>query len=734
MPDGIYLATQFVNTTQSHIFLTGKAGTGKTTFLRDIARATHKNFVIVAPTGIAALNAEGVTIHSQFLFPFGSYLPEPVDFTVTPQANFFTRAQLARKHPLNLARKQVLRSLELLVIDEVSMLRADLLDAIDYRLRAAKSKYSTPFGGVQLLLIGDLFQLPPIVKEAEWDVLKQFYASPHFFESLALKKAGYTYIELDKVFRQSDEDFVQLLNKLRNNQLTASDLEKLNAHYAPTPDKTAITLTTHNRQADALNQEALDQLPGKAHRYEAKIEGDFPEHLYPLAEQLVLKTGARVMFTRNDAEGSRFYNGKIATVSALEKGRIEVLFDEEDEPLEVPRLEWKNQRYSINEKNKEIEEEVIGTYQHYPLKLAWAITVHKSQGLTFNKANLLVDRAFAPGQVYVALSRLRSLEGLCLSSPIAAHAVMSDGVIGAFADKQENTDLETRLSAEQHNYVKERCAQAFDLLQLLELLKQTIEKFDPKYPFEDPLLQNVLSGIYKQTVAQAAYVPKFMRQLDARLAEGEAVFSERLAKGVTHYVTFLEEELYRLLLFKLRLKSLSKTKAYVNAVEELEQLFVLKLSALQKLGHETQCLLAKKPIEKEESLAKALKEKYTALVQRAESQMEKEPLTVSSKTGKKKQVKGATYETTYQLIEAGKSLEEIARERSMALSTIEGHAARGVGEGRLKLEHFLSEETLAELEEAFATKGKGGLNVVYAHLNRKYTFGQLRIYQAGKRE
>src|SRR5690554_3874976 len=335
--DLIKIAADFVNSTSRHIFLTGKAGTGKTTFLHNLAKATHKKHIVVAPTGIAALNAGGVTIHSQFLLPFGSFNPdEHAPYEPNANTRFYNAKELVRRHPLNSIRKQVLRDIDLLIIDEVSMLRADLLDAIDHRMRTARLNHRQAFGGVQLLLIGDLFQLPPIVKDHEWNVLRHHYPTPHFFSSIALRSDGYVFIELDKVFRQTDNTFIDILNNLRNNECTARDIEILNSHYKPTIDKLdgVVTLTTHNYQADSINEKALNELPDKEFRFRAEVKSDFPEQLFPLPETLTLKKGAQIMFIKNDPEG-RFYNGKLAKVINIGSDFIEVAMADEDRTMEV---------------------------------------------------------------------------------------------------------------------------------------------------------------------------------------------------------------------------------------------------------------------------------------------------------------------------------------------------------------------------------------------------------------
>ncbi|HMZ49420.1 MAG TPA: AAA family ATPase, partial [Flavobacteriales bacterium] len=411
------LAARFVNSTNRHVFLTGKAGTGKTTFLHKLAASTHKRYVILAPTGIAALNAKGVTIHSQFLLPFGSFLPEKQRPADIPEGAFHDQDTLTRRHPLNAIRRHVLREVDLLIIDEVSMLRADLLDAIDFRMRAVRQNRYQSFGGAQVLLIGDLYQLPPVVKDDEWRVMRRYYTSMHFFESRVIKEYGYAHIELDRIFRQQDGDFINILNNLRNNTVTATDVATLNKYYrsdidAPDSDG-VITLTTHNYKADELNQHALVQLVGRSQSYDAVIEGDFPQGMYPVLERIELKVGAQIMFVKNDMEKA-YFNGKLARVEAIGHGGITVrMYEGAGDKLSagtylLKRETWENKRYVVDASSHEQKEEVIGTFEQYPIKLAWAITVHKSQGLTFNKAIIDVGQAFAPGQVYVALSRLRS--------------------------------------------------------------------------------------------------------------------------------------------------------------------------------------------------------------------------------------------------------------------------------------------------------------------------------------
>ena len=412
---------RFINQTNKSIFLTGKAGTGKTTLLKQIIATTHKNTVVVAPTGIAALNAGGVTIHSMFQLPFATFLPDNkqvAQFSGTLKIE--NRDTLGRHFKMNATKRSIIRNMELLIIDEVSMVRADVLDAMDFMLKKVR-RNERAFGGVQVLFIGDLLQLPPVVKNEEWQMLRNYYNGMFFFHSHIIQQYPPLYIELDKIFRQTDSEFIHVLNNLRNNKITTSDIAILNQFVQPNFDlkknKGYITLTTHNAKADTINAKSLEDLKEKQFTYSPEVVGDFPEKIFPLDEKLHLKVGAQVMFVKNDLNfDKQFFNGKMGVIKSLSRNEIMVHFPEENKTIEVERYEWQNIKYKLNENTKEVEEEVIGTFVHYPIKLAWAITVHKSQGLTFDKAALDVSQVFAPGQAYVALSRLRSLKGLVLLS------------------------------------------------------------------------------------------------------------------------------------------------------------------------------------------------------------------------------------------------------------------------------------------------------------------------------
>ena len=440
------LAFDFVQYTNRNIFLTGKAGTGKTTFLHKLKETSHKRMVVVAPTGVAAINAGGVTIHSFFQMPFGPILPGRLE---SSEKSFI---QKFNKKKIN-----IIRSLDLLVIDEISMVRADLLDGIDTVLRRYKNK-TLPFGGVQMLMIGDLQQLAPIAKDNEWNLLKEHYDTIFFFSSKAYMQSNAISIELKHIYRQQDNNFIKILNEIRDDKLSAESFQELNKRFLPgfSPENEDgyITLTTHNASANRINDEQLKKLKSKTHTFEAEVKGHFPEYSYPTDQHLKLKVGAQVMFIKNDISPEKLYfNGKIGTIVNIEDDLIYVKSKDEDNQIEVGQVMWDNVKYTINETSKEIEEEVAGSFIQYPLRLAWAITIHKSQGLTFEKAVIDAQAAFAHGQTYVALSRCKTLEGLILSSRISSNGIICDSTVGNFnREVEENQPDEKTLNTSKQNY------------------------------------------------------------------------------------------------------------------------------------------------------------------------------------------------------------------------------------------------------------------------------------------
>ncbi len=427
--DDLTLARRVVEETGANLFLTGKAGTGKTTFLRNLRRTSSKRMIVLAPTGIAAINAQGMTIHSFFQLPLSPYIPGYGYSDANRRADRFSRSKL-----------QLIRGLDLLVIDEISMVRPDTLDAVDAVLRRHRDP-RLPFGGVQLLLIGDLRQLAPVVRDKEWQILSEHYPTPYFFESKALKEAGFVSIELRTIFRQNDEHFIEILNAIRDGNVDSRQLSVLNSRYRPNFNPPAsegyIRLTTHNERANRINAHSLELLNSPAKVYAAQVINDFPDSAFPADAALMLKVGAQVMFIRNDHSPEHaFYNGLLGRIVELNEEYVVVEPLDGSPLINVSYSTWDNIRFSINDESKEITEEVIGQFKQLPLRLAWAITIHKSQGLTFNRAIVDAGASFAPGQTYVALSRCKSLEGLVLNTPLHPRAVISDPTVNDFIHTQ----------------------------------------------------------------------------------------------------------------------------------------------------------------------------------------------------------------------------------------------------------------------------------------------------------
>ena len=460
------LAYHYVQHTNRCIFLTGKAGTGKTSFLRRLKEECPKQLAVVAPTGVAAINAEGVTIHSLFQLPPQLFIP-------TDEA----RRQLFAEMQMRANKQRVLRNLELLVIDEVSMVRADLLDTIDAVLRHFKHRPTIPFGGVQLLVIGDLFQLSPVVREEEWRLLQAFYDGPYFFQARVFRELKPVYIEFERVYRQTNMEFLSILNQVRNNALTPQSFAMLNSRVRSLGDQEfrslegAITLSTHNSKVDAINQREMDALNGKEYTYKATITDTFPDSMFPIDEQLTLKVGARVMFIKNDSSTDKlYYNGKLGVVTSLSKHAINVLCDDGTE-VNVHKELWENIRYNADSGSDLLQTEIIGTFTHYPLRLAWAITIHKAQGLTFDQLIIDAEDAFAAGQVYVALSRCRSLDGLTLLTPIPTRALTNAREVLQFTDNQDSLQtIEQNLQPAQQEYLTTLLCALFDFKEHTEQL------------------------------------------------------------------------------------------------------------------------------------------------------------------------------------------------------------------------------------------------------------------------
>ncbi len=544
------LAARFVNQTDKHLFLTGKAGTGKTTFLRYIRENCFKRMIVVAPTGVAAINAGGVTIHSFFQLPFGP-------FVANHKTGWNEAGPITNQHTLfknmrfNAEKRKIIEDLEILVIDEVSMMRCDMLDAIDHVLRHFRKRPYDPFGGVQMIYIGDLHQLPPVTKNDEWELLRDNYNSPFFFDAQAIQKQPPVFIELKKIYRQSETTFINILNNIRNNKITEEDLDILHQYYKPgfsaNREENYITLTSHNARADNINSKELDKLPGKPICFPGVIKDEFNEKALPVEMNIYLKKGAQVMFLKNDkGEKRRFFNGKIGVVSKLESDRIFVQFPDSDIEVEVEKETWTNIKYRINEETNKFEEEEIGSYTQYPIRLAWAITIHKSQGLTFEKAVIDAGASFAAGQVYVALSRLTSLNGLILHSRINTGSISADPrVIDFIQNEQSEESLIKILEQEQILFSNRFLLQSFEWTKVINDIKELIRGYTARTIPEKEDAVKWATGILHIAQKQNETAKKFSGQLKQLLVDNKDNYIY-LHERVTAAQTYFDEQLGQL--------------------------------------------------------------------------------------------------------------------------------------------------------------------------------------------
>ena len=534
------LAWDIIETTNTNLFLTGKAGTGKTTFLRRLKEESSKRIVVVAPTGIAAINAEGVTIHSFFQLSFAPFIPD-AQYKLKEQQYRFSKQKI-----------RVIQSIDTLVIDEISMVRADLLDAVDNVLRRFR-KNNLPFGGVQMVMIGDLGQLAPVAKDDEWQMLSRYYDTPYFFSSLALKSTRYAIVELKTVYRQSDSHFVELLNRVRDNRADDSVLAALNSRYIPNfqppVEEGYIRLTTHNFQAQQENDRQLALLPGKPYTYEASITGKYPEMLFPTEQTLTLKEGAQVMFVKNDSSADKaFYNGMLGTVTEINDKNLFVRTKDTGVVIKVEPEQWENTRYDINERTNEITEEVEGTFTQLPVKPAWAITVHKSQGLTFDRAIIDVQRAFTHGQTYVALSRCRTLEGLVLSAPLPMSAIIRDGAVDDYVSRAaEHTPTEGQIDLLRRDYYLSVLSELFDFRPLMDAFNRMLDLLMGHFRRSYPKLiieYKARLGIIKTQLYDVAERFKLQYNqivISTASYQDDVHLQERLTKGAAYFARTISD-------------------------------------------------------------------------------------------------------------------------------------------------------------------------------------------------
>ncbi|QYJ69023.1 helix-turn-helix domain-containing protein [Flavobacterium litorale] len=746
-------ALRFINQTNRSIFLTGKAGTGKTTLLKEIIKTTHKNVVVVAPTGIAALNAGGVTIHSMFQLPFAGFIPDanhPPQFS--DRVKFETKNTLRRHFKMRGDKKTILQNLQLLVIDEVSMLRADLLDAIDFMLRSVR-RNEQPFGGVQVLYIGDLLQLPPVVRNEEWEVLKQFYSGKFFFHSHVVQQSPPLYIELSKIYRQTDEQFIGVLNNLRNNVITKDDLQILNQFVNPNFDVNQhtgyITLTTHNAKADAMNANALNDLKGKVHTYFPEIVDDFPEKIYPVEEELQLKVGAQVMFVKNDTSPDKnYYNGKIGIIESLSEGEILVHFPEENRTIEAEKYEWQNIRYYVDPQTKEIKEDIMGTFVQYPLKLAWAITVHKSQGLTFDKAVLDVSRVFMPGQAYVALSRLRSLQGLVLLSPMQMNGILNDADVMNYATaKAKEDDLEASLQQETKRYIFDFLKSGFSWQELAEAW----QKHKMSYLHEG---SKALKSSHRQWAQQQddkihkllSPAAKFVNQLSSLFrnpATDMEFVKERVMAAYNYFFPTLDGLATEIVSKMEAIKRQRKAKGFYEELAELEDIQTTTVLQLMRAKLLMQAVAAGVEINRQQLTSPEIQSYKKDKVAAIRKTMPAAPTILddafeddyteryTAKKKKPKVPKKSTLEETFELWQQKLSIPEIAAKRKLTETTIQSHFAGLIQQGKVKVTDALPNDKIEALKAAFADFKEGQtLTDIKQKSGDQFTWGELRLYRA----
>lgn len=679
-------AWDFVEHTGISIFLTGKAGTGKTTFLRTLKEKSSKRSIIVAPTGVAAINAGGMTIHSFFQLPLSPFVPE---------ANFKNRFDYSKE------KRKIIRTLDLLIIDEISMVRSDVLDAIDSVLRRFR-EHEKPFGGVQLLMIGDLQQLTPVVTPEDEVILQRYYDTSYFFGSKALRSISYVTIELTHVYRQQDEEFITLLNNIREGQVSETDLKRLNKRFNPNFEPEVgsdyIRLTTHNKMAESYNEVQLHNLPSKACTFIAEADGNFPEYNYPADFKLTLKRGAQVMFIRNDNNG-RYYNGRIGHVTHIDNEKILVLCPGDDKEIEVQQETWENTKYSLNEKTKQIEAEVQGTFKQYPLRLAWAITIHKSQGLTFEHAIIDAQSSFAAGQVYVALSRCKTLEGLILASPISSSAIINDSQVTNYISHQteEAEKSIAALPTLKAEYYRQLLLELFsftDLKACEDALYRVLTEYFYKYPKIITLHKMAIIDLDERIMnISSKWKGIICNMTTDQLHEDD--FLQRMKKGALYFHSQLTEIFSHLLDMTKGVQSNNKIayKRFDNNYADLLQTYVVKHELLGRI------------MEKGFSINSYLTAKQEAILNSLEEKTGRNRKNKIEETTPKVP-KISTGEVTFNLFKTGKSIEEIAKERNLTPAAIQGHLIPYIQKGEIKLNEVIDEGKAKTILQKIQLAGK----------------------------
>ncbi len=709
------LALKYVNNTNKCVFLTGKAGSGKTTFLKRIVEITHKSTVIAAPTGIAAINAGGVTLHSLFQLPFGMFIPDsiiPDDFPNHLQIH--TPKTLISTIRLSKPKMQLLRKMELLIIDEVSMLRSDLLDAINTILCYVR-RNNMPFGGVQILFIGDLQQLPPVVKDIERGLLRRFYKDEFIFSAQVFQSNNLIYVELEKIFRQSDADFISVLNNIRDNCLTTKDKQLLATRCKTESeienDKGYVYLTTHNMKADGINSRKLSKLNSQEYTYQAEISDDFPERIYPIEPSMTLKVGAQVMFLKNDVSGEQlFYNGKIGFVESLDEEEVIVGFEDDTPSIYVEKYTWENVRFKLNKKTDSIEENVKGRFVHFPLKLAWAITIHKSQGLTFEKAIIDVTSAFAPGQIYVALSRMTALSGLILLSNINQNLLFENRALLDFAKTKKPIDsLFDEYDDSVFDYVKQFATVAFSFETIENTHKYKISPFTVvSSKAGTPSEKSLLDEIRTHFTELLSIANNFIRQLSSISAQKKdnkkTFLTDRIEKAANYFLPLIKKHRTDIQEVIRKQRGKKNVKQFTTELKEINELYITQIEHIKKSELLAKSLVSGNDIAKDDVVKNANMKK------------------TAHRNDKRK-----SHEISFEMFQEGNSIQEIAENRAYTEATILKHLTVHIESGQIKPEKFIVKEKKDLIYKAVNEISSLRLTPIFEHLEKKVPYEELRV-------